>query len=43
MRTLQIGTRNYTAVRVMDEPGQGNANHKYEIYPVTKEAVEDIR
>ena len=31
MRTLEIGTRKYTEVKVLDEPGQGNANHKYEV------------
>ena len=31
MRTLEIGTRKYTEVKVLDEKGQGNANHKYEI------------
>ncbi len=34
MRTLEIGTRKYTEVRVMDEPGQGNANHVYRVMPV---------
>ena len=31
MRVLKIGTRKYTTVTAVDEPGQGNANHKYEI------------
>jgi len=31
MRTLGIGTRKYTEVRVLDKKGQGNANHKYEV------------
>ncbi len=31
MRTLDIGTRNYTKVVAVDEKGQGNANHHYEI------------
>ena len=31
MRTLEIGTRKYTEVKVLDEKGQGNANHKYEV------------
>ncbi len=31
MRTLEIGTRKYTQVNVMDEKGQGNANHVYDI------------
>ena len=34
MRTLEIGTRKYTEVKVLDEPGQGNANHEYQIIPV---------
>ena len=43
MRTLNIGTKKYTEVRVMDERGQGNANHRYEIAPVTTEEVESFR
>ena len=31
MRTLEIGTRKYTEVQVLDEKGQGNANHEYAI------------
>ena len=31
MRILQIGTRKYTQVNVLDEKGQGNANHEYEV------------
>ncbi len=31
MRTLEIGTRKYTEVKVLDEKGQGNANHGYRI------------
>ncbi len=31
MRTLEIGTRKYTKVVVLDEKGQGNANHHYRI------------
>ncbi len=31
MRVLEIGTRKYTEVQVLDEPGQGNANHKYRV------------
>ena len=31
MRTLEIGTRKYTEVKVLDEPGQGNANHAYTV------------
>jgi len=34
MRTLEIGTRKYTEAIVLDEPGQGNANHEYAIRPV---------
>jgi ABC-type transport system involved in cytochrome c biogenesis ATPase subunit len=31
MRKLNIGTDNYTEVLVIDEPGEGNACHKYSI------------
>ena len=31
MRTLEIGTKKYTEVKVLDEKGAGNANHKYEV------------
>ena len=31
MRTLEIGTKKYTEVRALDEKGQGNANHLYEV------------
>ncbi len=31
MRTLEIGTRKYTEVQVLDEKGQGNANHIYRV------------
>ncbi len=31
MRTLEIGTREYTEVEAMDERGQDNANHVYRI------------
>ena len=31
MRTLEIGTGKYTEVQVLDEKGQGNANHEYRI------------
>ncbi len=34
MRTLEIGTRKYTEVDVLDERGQGNANHEYRITTV---------
>ncbi len=30
-RILNIGTKKYTYVEVMDEPGAGGANHNYEI------------
>jgi len=33
-RVILTGTRNYTEVRVMDGPGQGNASHEYQIYEV---------
>ena len=33
MRTLNIGSKKYTYVQAMDEPGAGGANHKYEILP----------
>ncbi len=31
MRTLEIGTRKYTEVLAVDDKGQGNANHVYDI------------
>jgi len=31
MRTLEIGTRKYTEVKVRDGKGHGNANHHYEV------------
>ena len=31
MRTLEIGTRKYTEVMVVDEKGPGNANHAYRV------------
>ena len=31
MRELNIGTKKYTGVVVMDEPGAGNACHEYEV------------
>ena len=43
MRTLSNGLNDYTQVRVMDEPGVGGANHRYEIAPVTDKEVEDFR
>ncbi len=38
MRTLEIGTRKYTEVRVLDEKGQGNANHVYKVYKAGEDA-----
>lgn len=34
MRVLNIGTKKYTQVNVLDEKGQGNANHLYQIRAV---------
>ena len=34
MRILEIGTRKYTEIDVMDEQGPGNANHEYRITSV---------
>jgi hypothetical protein len=34
MRAVKIGSRNYTQVICYDEPGQGNACHKYQVEPV---------
>jgi len=31
MRTLGIGSKNYTKVIALDERSDGNANHKYEV------------
>jgi len=31
MRVLEIGTRKHTEVIAIDEKGQGNANHEYQI------------
>jgi hypothetical protein len=39
-RILRIGTRKYTEVVVMDEPGQGNANHEYNIQPTNLDKEE---
>ena len=33
-RTLDIGTRNFTEVIVTDEPGEGNACHRYQVVSV---------
>jgi hypothetical protein len=32
MRELNIGTKKHTTVICIDEPGQGGACHKYEVY-----------
>ncbi len=42
MRVLQIGTRKYTEVEVLDEKGQGNANHKYQIVSVSSEEQQPV-
>ena len=34
MRTVSVGTRNYTEVVCTDEPGQGGACHVYSVIPV---------
>lgn len=34
MQKLDIGTHRFTQVRVLDEPGQGGACHKYDVTPV---------
>ena len=34
MRTLDIGTKRFTEVQVMDEPGEGGACHEYNILSV---------
>ena len=36
MRELNIGTKKHTIVCAIDEKGQGNANHHYDIYAVGK-------
>ena len=33
MRELSIGTKRFTRVLVLDEPGQGNACHEYRVEP----------
>lgn len=42
MRVLKGGARKYTEVEVLDEQGQGNANHKYQIVSVTETAGQPI-
>ena len=39
MRVLEIGTKKYTEVNVLDEPGAGGANHKYSISSVKEPSV----
>lgn len=34
MRELNIGTKRYTKVMVLDEPGAGGACHNYKVLPV---------
>ena len=36
MRELNIGTKRFTKVVVLDEPGQGNACHKYQVETLTE-------
>ena len=31
MRKVEIGTSNFSEIRVLDEPGQGGACHEYEV------------
>ncbi len=40
MRTLNIGTRKYTEVKVLDEPSYGGACHKYYIQRASPVDVE---
>lgn len=35
MRKLGIGSNRFTEILVLDEPGQGNACHEYEVCPVS--------
>lgn len=39
MRELNIGTKKYTKVIAKDKPGQGNANHHYDIEAVASGVV----
>jgi len=39
MRELEIGTKEYTKVEVLDERGQGNANHHYIVNAVDGGAI----
>lgn len=39
-RELNIGTKKYTKVVVLDEKGAGGANHQYEIQPVGEQTPE---
>lgn len=34
MKTLDIGSHRFTEVVVLDEPGEGNACHEYEVRPI---------
>jgi len=43
MRTLEIGTSNYTKIVCTDEPSVGNACHEYEIRQVPGDNPEDYR
>ena len=43
MRVLEIGTRKYTEAEALDEKGQGNANHKYQIIDVAPEIGQPVR
>ena len=36
MRELNIGTKRFTKVLVLDEPGQGNACHEYEVVEISE-------
>ena len=43
MRTLTVGTRNYTVVDVLDEPTEDGACHEYQIKTKTKTAEEGAK
>lgn len=43
MRVLNVGTTKHTLVNVLDEPGQGNANHHYVVQlSDPKEVVDNV-
>lgn len=42
-RELNIGSKKYTRVKVVDEKGVGNANHLYHIESQVKECIDDER